>query len=191
MIRIKLCIAATLMVVAAAVAADATYLMAKASLAQHLIARAWDQSLASGGLPHRPWPWADTVVVARLKVPAAALDTRVLDGSHGTALAFGPGMTAGSVAPGEQGLIVIGAHRDTHFNHLHKVVVDDIIRLQDAKQQWHEYRVSHIYIADIRHDQIAVDHSAARLLLVTCYPFDAILPGGPLRYVIEAQLQPS
>jgi hypothetical protein len=25
-----------------------------------------------------------------------------------------------------------------------------------------------------------------KLTLITCYPFDAILPGGPLRYVVEA-----
>jgi sortase (surface protein transpeptidase) len=27
-----------------------------------------------------------------------------------------------------------------------------------------------------------------RLTLVTCYPFDAIEPGGPLRYVVTAEL---
>jgi sortase A len=25
------------------------------------------------------------------------------------------------------------------------------------------------------------------LILVTCYPFDAIVPGGPLRYVVYAR----
>lgn len=25
-----------------------------------------------------------------------------------------------------------------------------------------------------------------RLTLITCYPFDAIVPGGPLRYVVTA-----
>ena len=188
MMHLKFGIAATCLVLAAAVAADTTYMMAKASLAQQLIARAWDKSLVNEGRPHKPWPWADSVVKARLQVPAAALDTRVLDGSHGAALAFGPGIAAGSVAPGERGLIVIGAHRDTHFSHLHNVKVDDIIRLQDTHRQWHEYRVSHIDIADIRHDQIIVDYSAARLLLITCYPFNAMLPGGPLRYVVEAHL---
>jgi sortase A len=27
------------------------------------------------------------------------------------------------------------------------------------------------------------------LTLITCYPFDAIAPGGPLRYVVRAQLE--
>jgi sortase A len=35
----------------------------------------------------------------------------------------------------------------------------------------------------------AVIRSEARvtgLILVTCYPFDAVVPGGPLRYVVTA-----
>ncbi len=169
-------------------AADASYLLAKAALAQQLIARAWDKSLSHNGKPHKPWPWADTVVVARLSVAAAGLDTWVLEGSSGTSLAFGPGMVAGSAAPGDKGLVVIGAHRDTHFKDLKSVAKNDIIRLQDATQQWHKYRVSHIDIADIRTDKINTSEDKARLLLITCFPFDAILPGGPLRYVIEAEL---
>ena len=30
-----------------------------------------------------------------------------------------------------------------------------------------------------------------RLLLVTCYPFDALVPGGPLRYVVVADPEPA
>ncbi len=29
-----------------------------------------------------------------------------------------------------------------------------------------------------------------RLTLVTCYPFDAIVPGGPLRYLVFAEAVP-
>ncbi len=187
MSKSRLWILGGLIMMAIAAAADASYLMAKATLAQHLIARAWDKSLNNYGEPYKPWPWADTVVVARLSVAAADLDTWVLDGSSGTSLAFGPGMVSGSAAPGETGLTVIGAHRDTHFNNLEAIAVNDIIRLQDTGKRWHEYRVSHIDIADSRTDKIVADHTESRLLLITCYPFNAILPDGPLRYVVEAQ----
>jgi len=38
------------------------------------------------------------------------------------------------------------------------------------------------------HESTAVESVAGhrQLTLVTCYPFDAIVPGGPLRYVVFA-----
>ena len=44
------------------------YMYAKAQLAQVLLQSAWDQTRA-GGVPVRPWPWADTHPVARIIVP--------------------------------------------------------------------------------------------------------------------------
>ena len=39
-----------------------------------------------------------------------------------------------------------------------------------------------------KHDlSITADAGDTRLTLVTCYPFDAIRPGGPLRYVVVAR----
>jgi len=169
-------------------AADAAYLQFKAVFAQHLVERAWQHTLDSGGKPHRPWPWADTSPVARLRLASADLDTHVLDGSSGTTLAFGPGRVSGSAEPGNDGVIVIGAHRDTHFKNLHRASVGDSIFLQGRQLQWHEYRVTNIDIADIRTDQINANNTGAKLLLVTCYPFNALVPGGPLRYVIDADL---
>ena len=39
-----------------------------------------------------------------------------------------------------------------------------------------------------KHDlSMTADAGDTRLTLVTCYPFDAIRPGGPLRYVVVAR----
>jgi sortase A len=40
------------------------------------------------------------------------------------------------------------------------------------------------FVADINQQTL---QDQPGLLLVTCYPFDAINPGGPLRYVVAAQ----
>ncbi len=168
---------------------NATGLQLKAALAQRLIQNAWQQTLENNGTPTRPWPWADTTPVARLQLDAAALDTWVLEGSSGTSLAFGPGMASGSASPGSDGVIVIGAHRDTHFRHLQSAIVGDTIKLQDANKQWHHYRITSITVADTRTDRIVVPQHGSHLMLVTCYPFNAIVPGGPLRYVLDAQLE--
>ena len=112
-------ITSALLTAAAIPAADAAYLLAKATLAQQLIGNAWQQSIDSpASQSHqkiKPWPWADTHPVARLRINTLALDTWVLNGASGTSLAFGPGLNEGSSPIGDNGLVMIGAHRDTHF----------------------------------------------------------------------------
>ena len=95
--------------------AAAGLIKAKAWLAPILIERAWETSLNRSGSPVKPWPWADTWPVARLRAPAQGVERLVLAGDSGNALAFGPGHTNASAQLGTAGLAVIGGHRDTHF----------------------------------------------------------------------------
>ena len=53
--------------------AQAGLIHAKARLGQALIEGAWQRTLG-GEEGVRPWPWADTTPVARLQVPAHAVD---------------------------------------------------------------------------------------------------------------------
>jgi sortase A len=39
-------------------------------------------------------------------------------------------------------------------------------------------------VVDARRAVIRSDEGGDHLVLLTCYPFDAITPGGPLRYVV-------
>jgi len=41
-------------------------------------------------------------------------------------------------------------------------------------------------IVEADNAQIRLGDDQRRLVLVTCYPFEAIVPGGPLRYVVTA-----
>jgi sortase A len=159
---------------------------AKAALAQVLIARAWDETVA-GGRPARPWPWADTYPVARLEVDALGVERMVLAGASGRTLAFGPGHMDGSPLPGAPGNSVIGGHRDTHLRFLEDVTPGMVIRIETADGAWHRFRVVAARIADSRTTRLALTGGPPRLTLVTCYPFDAIAPGGPLRYVVTAE----
>ena len=158
----------------------------KAGLAQILIARAWEISLASG-MAVKPWPWADTWPVMRLTVPATAADLLVLRGATGNALAFGPGYEIASALPGEHGVVVIGGHRDTHFTFLGALAPGDSIALQRMDGSVTEYRVSALRVIDSHTTDLPPTDSADALLLVTCYPLDAVLPGGALRYVVVAE----
>ena len=163
---------------------QAGYLYAKALLAQQLIKDAWQQSLKNQR-QHKPWPWADTWPVGRLKVPTHHIDLYVLAGDSGRTLAFGPGHRFGTAMPGETGISLISAHRDTHFRFLKKLTSNDEILFQNIDGKWQHYRVTNSAV--VHESNTIADSPENTLVLVTCYPFDAIIPSGPLRYVVFAQ----
>lgn len=162
------------------------YIQAKAALAQRLIAASWESTLA-GERDVRPWPWADTWPIARLQVPSVAADLYVLADASGRSLAFGPGFLSESAPPGAAGNTVIAAHRDTHFEFLRDVPIGTEVALQTSNGRTHRYRIVATHVIDVRFEQLALDADAPMLSLVTCYPFDALVPGGPLRYVAVAE----
>lgn len=166
---------------------EGLWIPVKAWLAQILIARAWETAMATDE-PAPPWPWADTTPVARLTVPALGVDQIVLAHATGRTLAFGPGHLDGSAVPGDPGLSVISGHRDTSFRFLADVTEGTAIRLQRKDGVWVNYRVTSSAVVDERTTRLASPTGGTpRLALTTCYPFDAILPGGPLRYVVWAE----
>ncbi len=190
-------------------AAQGAWIPAKAWLAQQLIERAWEQrrstlghqlQAASGQRPQdpgfgRPWPWADTVPLARLHFDRLDRRLIVLAGDSGAVLAFGPGHRSASAAPGGAGNVVVSGHRDTHFALLREVQDGDRISVESAR----DAGLSDYQVVDRRvvraDDPIAVaavldDGGADRLTLVTCWPFDAVDPGTPWRYVVTARRLP-
>lgn len=168
---------------------DAAWLVAKANLAQYLIDGAWRQQLHTGA-PVRPWPWADTWPVARLRL-GSGRPLAVLAGSSGQALAFGPGLVENSGVPGSgERTTVIAAHRDTHFRTLRTLRRGARISLQDRQGRWHHYRVRGTRVVDSRRERMPIV-AGPGLMLVTCYPFEALDAGGPLRFVVFAEYLPA
>jgi sortase A len=163
---------------------------AKAWLAPLLIAGAWHETLLAGGAAVKPWPWADTWPVARLRAPAQDVDLLVLAGDSGNALAFGPGHTRASAQLGSNGLAVIGGHRDTHFAFLQQLQTGDVLQLQLPSGELRQYRVQGSRVVDADKESLPATGDSEQLLLVTCYPFDALFAGGPLRYTVSAVPQP-
>ncbi|MEO5763960.1 MAG: class GN sortase [Casimicrobiaceae bacterium] len=163
-----------------------SYIYAKALAGQALLQWAWSRG-AAPGKPVKPWPWADTHPVARLRVPALDVDEFVLAGASGRTLAWGPGHLDDSAPPGTAGNTVLSAHRDTHFRFLQRMVPGDAIELEMPGGARQHYRVRDVFIADVHSLRIPRDTPVPTLTLVTCYPFDALAPGGPLRYVVVAE----
>jgi len=165
---------------------SASYIHAKAILAQVLLETAWDKTI-HGQQEVKPWPWADTWPISRLDVPSLGIDRIVLAGASGSSLAFGPGHLFGSSSPGQQGNIVIVGHRDTHFRFLKAIQQGEIIQLQTVTGDTLQYEVIETKIADKRETKYLASTQEDKLTLITCYPFDAIRPGGPLRYLVIAK----
>ncbi len=162
------------------------WIYAKSRLAQHLLQRAWVRSQIEG-YDVKPWPWADTSPIARLRVPRHGIDHIVLRGASGRTLAFGPGHHEGTSRPGSPGVAMIAGHRDTHFAFLSLLEQGDVIEVHDRPGGVVRYQVTGTAVIDSRIPFTFPSTDTPVLLLLTCYPFDAVVPGGPLRYVVEAQ----
>ena len=161
------------------------WILAKAELAQVLLESAWQATL-EGEAHVRPWSWADTWPVARLRAPQHGTEVIVLAGASGAVMAFGPGHLDGSAPPGAGGNTVLAGHRDTHFEFLRHLEAGDEIRLETADGTEHLYRVASMQIVDKNDRRSVAATEEAVLTLVTCYPFEDWVPGGPLRYVVRA-----
>ncbi|TBW55462.1 class GN sortase [Marinobacter halodurans] len=177
----------TLTVAAAITLVAGLWIPLKAQLAQQLLNMAWAQSQAEQART-RPWPWADTWPVGRLRLPEDNEPLVVLAGTSGESLAFGPGHVTASALPGQPGTVILAGHRDTHFSVLQEIRVGDRLALQGLDGDWRRYRVVNERVVDSRQSRLDFRPDGTnRLILVTCYPFDALDPHGPLRYVIEAE----
>jgi len=164
---------------------EAMFTRAKTLVQQRLIAWAWKRSLATGAAV-KPWPWADTFPVARLEAPRQGAALMVLAGASGRTLAFGPGHIDGTPLPGDPGNAVVSGRRDTHFAFLRDLRSGDILMVHSASGRMVRYVVSGIEVVRNKDVRVLLDTGDDRLTLVTCYPFDSVLPGGPLRYVVVA-----
>ena len=164
---------------------NGTWIHTKAWLAQILIKQAWAETL-SGGREVRPWPWADTWPVAKLRVEADNIEYYILSGATGNALAFAPGHYQGSALPGTMGTTVIAGHRDTQFRFLENLAIGDELMIENVEGRTISYHVGDKSIFNSQKENLTIDNDSSQLKLVTCYPFAAINPGGPLRMVVTA-----
>jgi len=164
----------------------ATYIHAKAELAKYLLRSSWQETIEKGDKV-KPWPWADTWPVARMIIPEHEIDLVVLEGASGNVLAFGPGHMTLSSLPGQPGNAIISGHRDTSFRFLERVRVGDRIAMQTKEGSMVPFKVIATRIIDAAVLDMTIETEVPLLTLVTCYPFDAVVPGGPERYLVFAE----
>ncbi|WP_457576827.1 class GN sortase [Desulfomarina sp.] len=164
------------------------WIRVKAVVAGYLLNRSWETSLESGR-PVRPWPWADSWPVGRLRTPDGKIDLVILEGDSGEVLAFGPGHVGGSGRVAGNGHCILAGHRDTVFSFLQYLKKNDVLILQGLDGSVKHYSVRSFLIK--KANELFFDGEADnRLTLITCYPFSAVSPGGDLRYLVFAEIIP-
>lgn len=168
---------ASLLVLAGWQLGQAGLIAGKAWAAPLLIEWSWDHR-DTDERPEKPWPWADSYPVGRLAVAEQDITRFVLAGDNMRNLAFGPVLS--EVAASQ----ILFGHRDTHFRFLKDLVPGQVLSFQKAGQSVTNWRVQQATI--IKADALSVPAGASNpaLLLVTCYPFDALRTETDQRYVV-------
>jgi len=107
-------------------------------------------------------------VVARLVIPAIALDEIVMEGVGPVELNGGPGHFPGSALPGEAGNAIVSAHRDRHFRRLGELHVGSRIRTE-TRDRAVEWVITERRIVS-RDTPALFSEPEATLTLTTCWP---------------------
>ncbi len=164
---------------------DGCRIKIKAEVAQYLLKRAWHQTL-EGVTQVKPWPWADSWPVARLQVERLGIDCIVMEGDSGEVLAFGPGHISESSKPLAEGNCALVGHRDTNFSFLKDLEKGDILVLQNSKGLELEYQVLST-VGEKANELYFEETVTPWLTLITCFPFDGLQAGTPMRFVVFAR----
>lgn len=168
--------------------ARALYMRGKAALAGALVRVAWEE-IQRTGRPTRPWPWADTHPIGRLRIPALGYDEVILEGASPRNLAFGPARLMSGAAPGEPGNLVLAGHRTSWFLPLkdarpgQEIVVESLP--PDGGLVRRTYRVREVKVIDPADRSFLGPTPEDVLTLITCYPFGSS-PDSPSRFVVRA-----
>ncbi|HLF55551.1 MAG TPA: class D sortase [Thermoanaerobaculia bacterium] len=136
---------------------------------------------AAGAAMPRP---RDGVLLGRLDIPRHGLEVLVREGVAEATLLKGAGHVPWTRLPGEEGNVVLIAHRDLHFRPLRAIEKGDLIWL-NSLEQVQLYSVVETRIVEPEDRSLLAPGGENRLTLVTCYPFSYIGPA-PLRFIVRA-----
>ena len=130
---------------------------------------------------------------AILRVPKAAIEVPILEGTDDLTLNRGAGHIPGTPLPGHPGNIAITGHRDGFFRGLKDLTTGDTIevvrRTQAGQAQTDKYLVRNIKIVLPSDTSVLNQTDDSTLTLITCYPFYYV-GSAPQRYIVQASLIP-
>lgn len=178
-------VALSLLTASVMLMSQVSWLHVKAWVGQVLLENAWQQTLTTQQT-QKAWSWADTWPVAKLTVPSSNQSLIVLEGTSGEAMAFGPGRVSGLSRTAGEGVFAVGGHRDSHLRFLEHIELGAKIQLQTRDKVTQQFKVSELFVADSQGNDLLIAKNQHALVLITCYPFNALQTGGSQRYVVIA-----
>lgn len=167
--------------------AHSAWLPTKAWLSSQLISYSWHKSKQSTQ-QIMPWPWADTHPIAKMTIARLNKQLIILQGVDPTTLAFSAGAMHQYSHLTNSKPFVIAGHKDSHFSFLQELHMKDIISLTNKEGKNQLYQVEQMEIIDSEEQALQIIEQDPSLILITCYPFNPLVSGGSLRYVITAKL---
>ena len=150
--------------------------------AQRRLAQQWQQQNLQ--LPTQPAGLVTTLT--RLSIPSINLDAVVVEGVGRRDLLMGPGHMPNTPEPGQPGNVVISAHRDTFFRHIHELKEGDYIIVERAGRRF-RYQVMGKKVVEPNDMAVVQPTPGSQLTLLTCYPTYYIGPA-PQRLVVFSRL---
>ena len=155
----------------------------KARVAQYLLNNAWNKTIETGD-EYEPWPGFDGYPILKLSIPKFNLQQIVLSNTSGQSLAFGPSFHPETYLPKENKITAISSHRDSHGYYIRDLKINDFVILEDKQNNKFTYKVINFKIINVEDKDLQFNKMSNQLLLITCYPFDAIISGTNLRYIV-------
>ena len=132
----------------------------------------------------RTVPALDPLVLGRIEIPRIGVSAIVREGDDDATLSVAVGRVPGTARPGEKGNMALAGHRDSFFQPLRHIRVDDVIRIRTPGHEY-EYRVDSTEIVGPGELRVLAPSAAAVLTLVTCYPFGYV-GSAPDRFIVRA-----
>ena len=120
---------------------------------------------------------------ATLRIDSVGLNHRIIHGDGSLELKRGIGHYAGSTLPGENGNVVLSAHRDTVFRPLEGIEVGDEVEVE-TDYGLYKYKVANIRITDPNDSTVTMPTDNEKLTMYTCYPFNYV-GSAPNRFIVE------
>jgi len=125
--------------------------------------------------------------MAVLRIPRLRLEVPVLEGTDEWTLDRAIGHIEGTARPEEEGNVGLAGHRDGFFRVLKDIAEGDVMELA-LPGRVRRFRVEKVSIVGQDEVQVLAPTTAARLTLVTCYPFYFVGPA-PDRFIVRAALE--
>ena len=122
-------------------------------------------------------------VLGSLKIASVNMDINIYQGDDEAQLGIGAGHSVYSTIPGEQGKVVLAAHRDGFFAPLEFVKEGDEVIIETDYGKFY-YKISKLWIAEADDMTVTAPVNKEMLVMYTCYPFHFI-GSAPNRYIVE------